>query len=256
MKGISMSHALEFVENADLPTPRKGARESSSTLAFEQSKNQAAVVGSDIVSFVQGVTEERRNDIVRSSLLAQLVAKKKVPDTADLWKWYDEYFNVLTNIGWVIQEKGFAQYVETSEDFQAHKAIMEVAAALLGPAAAPLAVLKATLDALEEMNTESPWIRLFNRESQSGKTAKFQIMLVEQGDANQFLVSLMAFGLEAKATLTHVLFFKYLSSEVTFKHNAAKVTIDSDVLASVREVIKGKLAMYTNDYVSSLPDLE
>ena len=52
---------------------------------------------------------------------------------------------------------------------------MKVAASLLGPAATTLAVVQATLDALKSMSADSPWITLFNRESQSAKTARFQV---------------------------------------------------------------------------------
>jgi hypothetical protein len=81
------------------------------------------------------------------------------------------------------------------------------------------------------------------------------VTLVEQGSADQLLVSLMAFGLEAKDTLTQVLFFKYQTSEVTLKHYSGKVTINPRVLSSVREQIKDKIVKYADAYVRGLPDL-
>jgi len=250
-----MSDAAQFVNSVDLPTPKRGAVESAGVFDFDSARNQATVVGSDIVSFVKGVTPERRNDIVRSALLAQLVAKKRIANPNDIYGWYDEYFNVLTNIGWVIQERSFADYNESSSDFTAHEAVLKVAAALLGPAAPALAVLQATLGALKDMSADSPWIRLFSRESQSASSGRFQIMLVEQGDSDQFLVSLLAFGVEATSNLTQVLFFKFRSNEVRLRHNSAKVSIDSEVLESVREAIKNKISLFVQDYVLALPDL-
>jgi ribosomal protein S5 len=72
-------------------------------------------------------------------------------------------------------------YTEASRDFETHEAIMKVAASLLGPSAETLAVVKATLDALKSTGTSSPWITLFNRESRSANTARFQINLIEEG---------------------------------------------------------------------------
>ena len=222
---------------------------------FDTAKNQAAVVGSEVVSFVSGVTVERRDAIVNSSLLAQLVAKQKVSDPDRIYDWYDAYFNVLTNIGWVVQDKSFAVYHESSQNFDAHKAILAVATTLLGAAPTALALVSSALKALESMDQSSPWITIFSRESQNARTARFQISLAEQDASGQFFVSLMAFGLEAKSSITQVLFFKAKANEATLRHYAGRVTINTNVLDGIGEAIKAKLSGHAVDYIKALPDL-
>ena len=254
MKSISVEQARRYVTALELPARERGWETFESVdFAFDAAKNQAMVVGSDITSFVQGVTSEQREDIVNSSLIAQLAAKKKVSDPTQIYDWYNVYFDVLSQIGWVIQDHGFATYSESSAGFDAHEAILKVATALLGPGATALAMVMATLDALKSMSSDSPWITLFNRESQYANTARFQVTLAEQIKDNQFLVSLMAFGLEAKRTLTQVLFFKLTSSEASLKHYSGKVTIDTHVLSSIRQDIKDRIAGFARDYVRQLP---
>ena len=95
----SIERALTFVANAEVPQARR-TRDAAVPptvvdLSFDTAKNQAAVVGSQIVSFVSGVTVERREAIVNSSLLAQLVATKKVGDPSRIYDWYDAYFDRL-----------------------------------------------------------------------------------------------------------------------------------------------------------------
>jgi hypothetical protein len=258
MSHLTVQHARDYVETLSLPAPSRmrGAGEPSIVdLAFDRAKDQAAVVGSDLISFVQGVTPERREAIVNSSLLAQLAAKKKVPDPDKTTEWYDAYFDVLTNIGWVIQDKQFAEYDERSENFEAHKAIMMVATTLLGPAAGALAIVESTLKALESMDEGNPWITIFNRESAHAKTARFQVSLAEQHEGDQFFVTLMAFSLEAKTTITQVLLFKTKASAATLRHSSGKVTINTTVLDSVRGPISAKLVGLAQDFVKSLPDL-
>ncbi|MBI3435688.1 MAG: hypothetical protein HY056_11530 [Proteobacteria bacterium] len=130
--------ALEFVKAAQLPSPPaaglEAALEAPGAFDFDKAKAQALVVGSEIVSFVKGVTEERRRDIVNSALLAQLVAKKRVPDATKILEWYKVYFDALENIGWVTQSRQFVTHHERADNFEAHEAIMTVAASLLGPA--------------------------------------------------------------------------------------------------------------------------
>jgi hypothetical protein len=264
MSGISSKKALEFVRTAELPpAPKKAKGKGLGTTAgevaefdFDKAKNQALVVGSDIVSFVKGVTEERREDIVNSALLAQLYANTKVKDKTHMFEWYDAYFDALTNIGWTIHEKQFVNHVESGQNFEVHNAIIKMATLLLGPGAAALTVVKATLDALDSMDDNSPWITVFSRESQSAKTSRFQITLAEEAPDGSFLVTLMAFGVAAKKTVTQVLFFKLRESDVHLKHSSGKVTINTVVLDAIRDAVKQKIGGHSKAFVLGLPDFD
>jgi hypothetical protein len=260
MNSSSASKALSFVEQAELPaapppSPQTETTEAVAEFNFDSARDQSVVVGSDIISFVRGVTEQRRQDIVNSALLAQLVASKRVPDPTHVFTWYGVYFDTLTNIGWTIQDRQFVDHIEESKSLEAHKAIIELATSLLGPQAAALQLVKTTLTALQSMDQDSPWIMLFNRESRFAKSARFQITLAEEKSEGQFLVTLMAFGLVAAKTLTQVLFFKFRSNEVRLKHSSGKITINTTVLDAIREPISKKLAAFSADFVRGLPDL-
>jgi hypothetical protein len=257
--GIEAADARAFVKDAELPPePPREFFATDNQPIFDAAKDQATGVGSEVISFVTGVTPEARQDIVNASLLAQLVAKKKVPNPdslADLSGWYNAYFDALTNVGFVIQDASFARYQETSDQYQAHEAILEVATALLGPSPAALALLKTTITALQKASGGEPWITVFEREARTARTGRFQISLVEEAADGQLLVSLLAFALEAKHALTQVLFFKFRKNEVTLEHNRSKVTINAGVLAAVRGAISTKLASHAAAYINALPDL-
>lgn len=260
MASADIVKAEQFVASVELPeaTVLVGAKDVAQGSAvdfLDKAKDQAAIVGSDVISFVKGVTTEKRQAILDSSLLAQLVAKKKVGDPTQVYDWYDAYFDVLSNIGWVIQDRGFANYAESSEGFEAHEAILQIATSLLGPGATTLAVVKATLDGLKSLQNDSPWITLFNRESQHANTARFQVSLAHEGENEDFLVSLMAFGLEANAKVTQVLFFKFKSNNAKLRHLSGKVTINSEVLTSVQPKIAAKIAAFQDDFIRGLPEI-
>jgi hypothetical protein len=239
-----------------VPAPRttRGVTETAA-LALDAAKTQAAIVGSEIVSFVSGVTAERREAIINSSLLAQLVAKKRVPDATRIYDWYDTYFDVLTNVGWVVQEKEFAEYKESGTNFETHKAILAVASVVLGAAPTALAVVTSTINALHSMDESRPWITIFNRESRKARTARFQISVAEQDADGQFFVNLLAFGLDASSDVTQVLFFKVSKEKAKLRHYSGRVTINGTVLDAVSSGIKAKLTGHASEYVSQLPDL-
>lgn len=259
MRKITRETAHQFLKGLELPpsTARGFALvEKTPLIDFDEQKNQAMVVASDIVSFVKGVSVERRQDITNACLLAQLAASRKVHDKTQIIDWYDAYFDVLENIGWVIQDRGFASYEDKANGLEAHEAILKVAATILVPSPTALLVITSTLEAMKSIEAGKPWITLFDRESKHANVARFQIALAEQGDEDQFLVSLMAFSLEAESTLTQVLFFKIRSDSVKLKHCTGKVTINDDVLSGVRAQIKTKIAAYASDFIAALPDLE
>jgi hypothetical protein len=251
MRSNSINEAMQFVASVALPDPPPPNRRLSKDIFdYDASKQQAVVVGADVIAFVKGVTPEQRSDIVNASLLAQLVAKKKVANPGGLTEmkqWYNEYFDVLSQIGFAIQDKGFAEYHETSDSFEAHEAILEVAAALLAGTPGALLLIKTTLEALQKMASNSPWITLFNRESQSANTARFQVSLVDEDENGRLLVALIAFGLEARTALTQVLFFKFHTNDVTLQQHSGKVTINAQVLEAVRDQVAGKLVAYSSN---------
>ena len=260
MSGADILKAEQFVASLKLPDApvfmgAKDVTQDSTSEFLDKAKDQAAIVGSDVISFVKGITEDKRRAILDSSLLAQLVAKKRVGDPAQVYDWYDAYFDVLSNIGWVIQDRGFAEYAESSQGFAAHEAILQIATGLLGPGTTTLAVVKATLDGLKSLKEDSPWITLFNRESQHANTARFQVSLAHEDENKDFFVSLMAFGLEANAKVTQVLFFKFRSNNAQLRHLSGKVTINSEVLTSVQPRIAGKIAAFQDEFIRGLPEI-
>jgi hypothetical protein len=253
---IDLDHARSFVMGLDLPAPRFGATTTRSVpINFDTARDQALVVGSEVVSFVQGVTAEQRGDIVNSTLLAQLRAKKVVPEPRSLIEireWYNQYFTVLGNIGFVTQQTNLQHYKETGDGFQAHEAVLDVAATLLTGAPTALAVLTSTVQALKKMDAGNPWVTIFNRESRSANTAHFQVSTVDRDPTGDLFVALTAFALEAEQKITQVLFFKFRKNEVRIENNAGKATINAAVLAGLRAQIAQKLLAQSGDFVSGL----
>jgi hypothetical protein len=254
MKQVTPQSASAYVDAIELPQTRgitRGVESADEVLELDADKNQAAVVGSEVVSFAKGVSVARRSDIVNCALLAQLVANKRVSDRTQLIQWYKEYFDVLSNLGWTLENNGFSSYEEKADGLEAHEAILKVAAVVLGAAPTALAIVTSTIQAMKSMDADNPWITIFDRESKQSNTARFQVSLAEQSGSNVSL-SLMAFALEAQSTLTQVLFFKIRRDKVRLQQCATQVGINKEVLDAVRGKVKSKLAGMSQDFVDSL----
>jgi hypothetical protein len=251
------NRAMQFIKSVPLPPPATVAMgaETDAKEVFDKAKSQAQVVGSGVFSFAQGVTTEVRQAISDSALLAQLVANKKTSAEAQPLDWFKSYSEVLQNIGWTLQEKSWVDYSGSGTAVEVHEKIIEVMSAALAPSAAALAIITATMNALKSMNADSPWITLFSRESQKAKIARFQIGLVEKEDNADVFVSLLACLIEARNTITQVLFFKFKDAKASFRANGAKVSINRPNLVYLGPGIQNRVRVYQADYLSSVLDL-
>jgi len=251
--------AAEFVRSIDLSgTPRGLLAQDAATEAseiFVMAKSQAQVVGSGLFSFAQGVTPGTREAISNSALLAQLVANKRVSAEQAPTEWYAAYQDVLQNIGWVLQDRGWADCTAEGTAVEVHQKVIEVLQVALGPSAAALSIIRSAIDVLQAMTPGTSWFTIFNRESQHARIARFQIGLVETGETADVFVSMLACLIEARASVTQVLVFKFRNENASFKANSAKVSINSTALQELLPAIRTKVRAYQADYVSSIKDI-
>jgi hypothetical protein len=256
----NLSRAANFVDSIDLTgTPRgllaQDAATDASDVVFATAKSQAQVVGSGLFSFAKGVTPDTREAISNSALLAQLVANKQASAQQALTQWYAAYQDVLQNIGWVLQDRGWVDYTAGGTAVDVHQKVIEVLEVALGPSAAALSIIRSAIDVLQAMTPGSSWVKIFNRESQHASIARFQIGLVEEGEAADVFVSMLACLIEAKASITQVLVFKFRNEHASFKANNAKASVNSAALQELLPAIRKKVREYQANYVSSIKDL-
>lgn len=220
---------------------------------FSNSESQSVVVGSDVVSFVGGVEADLRSAVANSLLLAQLAARKKVPDGERIFDWYDAYFDTLQGMGWGLAAGGFSKVEESAQGFEVHEKIMLVAASLLGPGATvALAVVQATVDALKAAGADNGWITIFDRETLHASAARFQMAIVQPAEGVEVVLKLMAFGIEAKKTVTQVLLFRIKKSQAMLRKNEATLGMARDTLLDVAEDIRVRVRDFQRAFIASV----
>src|SRR5437764_6666000 len=205
---LDIEQAKEFVKSVDLSgTPRSILSHDTATEAgevFDQAKTQAQVVGSGVFSFAQGVGTDVREAISDSALLAQLVASKRTSFEQAPLDWFRQYSEVLQTVGWTLQGANWSDYSAGGTAVEVNQKIIEVMTIALGPSPAALAIITSTVNALKAMQPDSSWLTIFRQEAQKGRLARFQIGLVEKGEASDVFVSLLACLIEAQNTITQV----------------------------------------------------
>lgn len=243
--------AYNFVRSVELPeSPQSKAP--VVPLAFHHGAEQAFVVGSQINIFTAPVALDLRADVTNCTLLAQLAANKKVGCGAAIYDWYNAYFEVLFNIGWVLTENKFESFESSNINLEVHEAIIKIANIFLGGAPGALAIVLAVVEAMAKMDEETPWITLFNRQSQKINNAAFQIAVADQQPSGEMSISLMAFGIESTKTITQVLLFKFSNASATLRSCSGKVTINEAVMRTIRQEVQNRVVAYSADYVAKI----
>src|SRR5690348_10468645 len=126
----------DFVSNIDLAgVPEHPARfleSAEPALVARSNRPQSVVVGSGVLAFNKSVPAERRAMIANATLLAQLVATKRVSDPSMSTDWYRAYFDVLRNMGWRVMVQDTVILGSGAQELQVHQAILQLASTLLG----------------------------------------------------------------------------------------------------------------------------
>jgi hypothetical protein len=214
---------------------------------------QALVAGSGLVMAEEGVSQQVKQDITLCTLFAQFKASSVASPSQDIMAWYDAYFAALQQLGWAMTSQDFREYKQSGTSIQVHKAILTALTAVLGPAAATLAVTKAVLDGLEEAGSDNGWLTLLDRQSVHSKLASFQVVTAVPQPNGMVSIALLAFQLKARKNVTQVLFFKLKKDKASLKYAGGRASIEETVLAAAREPLKERLQAAVRDFVASVP---
>lgn len=200
--------------------------------------NEAILSFKSLSSFVSGVTPQHQEDVLNSTLLAQRAATKAFPDDLDIMDWYKKYFEVLTAVGWVVENREFATFKSDSKHFEIENAILEVlGTALTGN---QLAVLTATIKAFKSLGEGDKRFLAFEQNTHSMQKGSFQLGIATE-DNGTLSISTNAFIIKTSKTITKILFFKSDRDSTELLYNISKATLNESIYSDLRSLIKEKL---------------
>ena len=242
-----------YVQSLDLPELRSGF--ASFAIGAEpqfSSRPQALAVGSQLAEFSGDVDPEARAAVADSLLIAQLAANKAADQEADVLAWYRKYIEVLQGVGWLVGALEFESQTVSDLNADVHRAIVPVLTAMLGPAAAATSLVLTVLSGLESMNRDSPWIAAFDRASRHASGAKFQVSQVDVAQGGDPRITALCFGIEAKRTVTQVLFFSFSNSSAELKKAQGTLSMPASRLLASSGVIAERVRPFVTDYVRNI----
>lgn len=254
MERIEMkSDILAYVLALDLPEKEPQYERTTPVVEFSDQR-EAVTVGAQLAEFSENVTPGQRAAVSDCLLLAQLAANKATAMGLDLMAWYRKYIEVLQNIGWTTTSMSFEERRVDDTDADVHQVIIPVLTSMLGPIASAASIVVSVLEGLQQMDKANPWITLFDRASQHASGAKFQLGFVDAsagGDAT-VQIKLLALAIDAKRSVTQVLFFKFSGQEAKLASADGQFDIGAARLDSIKDAVTQRVAPFLNDNISKI----
>ncbi|MEO8122677.1 MAG: hypothetical protein ABI633_01365 [Burkholderiales bacterium] len=252
---MSTPAAREFVQSLALPepAPQLESVERAAPVIFSE-EQEAVAVGAQVTEFSNQVASAQRAAVADCLLLAQLAANKATAQQPDLMAWYRKYVEVLQGVGWTVQSMSLEEKQVSDMDAGVHSAIIPVLTGMLGPAVAAASMVISVLKGLQEMDKGNPWITVFDRASQHASGAKFQFGFVDaDAGANPAIsIKLLAVAIDAKRTITQVLFFKFSQNDAKLKTSEGELSIMGSRLESIQAVVADRVQPFLAENISKL----
>lgn len=252
-----MSHTappIDYVNSLALPEPDPQYEGLEAASVFTTTEDQAVAVGAQMAEFSEGVPPALRASVANCLLLAQLAANKAAAASTDLMAWYGKYVETLQNTGWLVQTMDLQNKDVADKDLDVNEAIIPVLTAMLGPEVAALSMVIAVLNGLKSMDKDSSWIKLFDRASQHASGAKLQFGFVQMdpNDTALVQVKLLAVAIDAKSTITQVLFFKFSDTSAKLKTADSQLGIEIARLQGLGPAISARVQPFLINNISEI----
>jgi len=233
------------------PTPRAmGAAVLPPTAPSLPEKLTSAVDANALLSFVEGISPQERDDVLFSVQLAVRGASGVFDRFTQTQAWYQKYAEVLENLGWVAEQFAFTRYDQAEGEMRMDQAALAVIAAIASQN--QLAVLRESITALEKLAEDDGTIRLFDFHSSTQASGNFQIGAVQRANNGALSLALGAFYFRSTDSRRRFLFFSWGAQQVNFWTSAQKLTLNTSFYSPLREAVQRKLGVDSLDYIAAL----
>ena len=212
--------------------------------------DQAIVNVGSLLSFVEGVGEQEKNDVLYSVQLAQRGASGSFDRFTQTQAWYGKYVEILQNLGWNADQWAFGHFDQAEGEFRMDQAALAIITAIATQN--QLAVLQQSVAALSKLAEGDGALTLFDFHSSMEGNGNFQLGAVARAANGALSMALGAFYFRGVDERKRFLFFKWGSSQVNFWTSAQRLTLNSDFYARRRADVVARLEADAPSFIADL----
>ncbi len=220
------------------------AKTAAGTAAIPLTDVRAAVDVGSLVSFVDGLDAQSKDDVLDSLQLAQRAANAAADRFADVRNWYQQYLDVLGQIGWVTGQFAFLEREQSEGEQSEGDLRMDQAALSVLMAIATqnqLAILKEAVAALGSLASSDGTISLFAQMSAHEGLGNFQMGAAQRAGNGVVELAMGAYHFRAVDSSDRIVFFKRTTRALKLWTAAQRMTLNTASYAENRAQIRQML---------------
>lgn len=285
MLDLQMEMAREFVENLEVEVAGSGRLwRPLGDAAFAEQRCKAPgafVVAASVVAFTDGLSQQQREDVLNSTLLAQLAANLRYERERDTIDWYAYYRTVLHQVGWrggsrrpvprhpetqfaptlkilpnlpllpvKAPDLAFTRVVPKRAWFNAEATVM----GLLRPRVQDdaLAATSAALEKLASLDDRDRRNVIFETSAHKAGRGSFQIVSVHADKNGVVQMTIAALFFTTGETVTRVLSYNFGKNNTQMCQACDTLDLDGGIYDSVRDKVIAQLGDQASVYIDEL----
>ncbi|KAF8184191.1 hypothetical protein BJ912DRAFT_1061041 [Pholiota molesta] len=232
---------MSFIENLELNV----APDAYASIFARASDDETAMVGAgQATGFAAGVSFQSKEDVMNSTLLAQLAAGKKYDRLKQADQWYGEYRYVLERMGWQVT------------NFKLERRIIIT----------PVSVDKLVLDYLKDTTAESSLaarivaaleksndlaVKIFVSSSTIDNRSNFQLGTCVEDRARNIVFSIGGFSYSTSEKIVNPL-HNTIKEGTDFHNTFQTMILNTAIYSQFRELVIQKLGVNVREYIREL----
>lgn len=250
---MALRDYIEGLELADTVAPastRRGPGDPPAAPPGLPADLEAAVNAGSLLSFVDGLSADEKEDVLYSIQFAQRAASKAFDRFAETRNWYRKYGEVLEALGWTTEQFAFVAKDQSEGDFRMDKEALSIISAIATQN--QLAVITKSIEALSGLADGDGAITLFDFQTSAENAGNFQIGAVQKAANGSLSMALGAFYFRSARRQRKFLFFSWGGAEVNFYTAAQKLTFNTTLYGQVRAQVLAKLGAQAASYIGGV----
>jgi hypothetical protein len=224
----------------------------NNALPIRAGEEQSFFNEKSLVSFASSVSEQNRNDVLQSTLLAQLAANHQVQGESDeskVLKWYTYFLDTLSKTGWIISGSDIQNYEAKDSSYEVDNIIIDILMAAFG--STYITIIKKTLEAIKTMGDDDRKIQAFKKNVNEISKGGFQIALANE-EGGIVSIKIGTFFLTSSHEMEKVFFFKTEKDKTSLQYISKTATLSSKAYSAIRELIDKKLEDHLQTSVAEI----
>ncbi|QVW23949.1 hypothetical protein KJF94_29695 [Pseudomonas hormoni] len=209
-------------------------------LPIDRDELNAAIMGSGIVGFLEGMTRRNKRIVKNTYAYADIASRLLFPNKVDKVARYEAFKKLMFAMGWTEYNSAFTYYKSTTSKLTMDNVALDIVYSAIGGAAGPAgAALKVVAEkTIEALKKQPDAVKLFERHAIEASGANFGVSVCKQDDEAEVTMAVGTVRYDTSANNTKVIFFDWNSSDVEIYRGKALFTIHEEDLRKEAAAIK------------------